>query len=1365
MKNLTTQKIVLGLLVAFVLALGVQGTADALTFGTSRSGDLQTVREDREFKISFSVSLRGASIKSGYKSTPRASIDTGVGTTTYYNDTGDTGYQSETQVLYDAAHDYDQESISITVPSGITVQKINGHNPVGVSPYAMYESTHISYATASDSQKLSSRVELSLMAADPGAFEITITGTTDDPSGSVVTNAPPFTVYIVAASLTVDATTLTGLTNGSTSADDTDDPQLNTSLTLTGGTVNTNVPMTYKVTGPGRVYVSIGERRLSATATLHTSSAAPVYLDMNGGTNRIEVSTPSASLAVPNVYIYGRPTMTVTHGAEQEGIVNGRLDDYLAVQVKDAKNRPISGLAIDFASGATAAMFTPVAGFLYGPNMMLAKPTTAPQPTGLDVYTDRNGEAKVYYKLGSESTENQRVTATLTSRFTVTATFDPTIGSGARRPTLSIVSGNNQRTDENGEIKDPLVVVVRRNGHRLPAHDVIFVAQKGVVTSGSRSNQRVTVPTDSNGEAEVMYDQNPGSGRDTVTASITSDGIDPEPPIAYEKAVTFGINGAPSSGGDSSAADDRDDDALPARGSLSISVSPDTGSTRTVTVTALNPAGTPALGISVILNVSNGATLSRTSGPTPLTSTLTLPGTAGDFVLTATTTADYTSDTETITVTLPGTLGLALIGDQVNGQQTVQVTARNAAGTLETTQVTVTLSGAGISRTVDVTGSQNVPIALPTTSGTLTARATGYNPGSVTLPARAAGTTTTTTTTTQTGTAGEADSIDIEGSRSIRGTVNQVSRLRVRVTDANNRGVSNVRVTYRVLAPGRGRLSQRGNGRAVVVQTDRNGDASASLTPLGGNLIVEAGAAGVSARVTFIIDVDGESVTPTTPRDTDTTPTPRRTIDPDVHVGAANRPPMLWIDGGSIYALVGADVQEFASGVEGAMNIAVGGGKVYWTEQTGESSGTINSANLDGSGMTELVETRWSVPMGIAVDTARSRLYWSNSSGKIKRANLNGSGITNVMQDLQGVRDIAVARGNLYWTQYDATEEEGNVGIVNPNAGRSNARYISTGSDAPGSIAIGGNTVYWTEQTGESSGTINSANLNGSGMTELVETRWSVPMGIAVDTARSRLYWSNSSGKIKNANLTGKQGRLVVDGLGMPGDMVLSNSIEAPAKTPTTDAEQTAATSKYDINGDGAVDSKDVDALIVAVAAGVTDAKYDVNGDGKVDIFDVSAVSSKRDAGAAAAPALLGTNLSIVQIDRLQEQIDLLVASNDRSPDTLRILTYLHQLIVMARPEKTQLLANYPNPFNPETWIPYELATDTEVRITIYNTHGVVIRTLELGHQSAGYYTGRDRAAYWDGRNALGEQVASGIYFYQFETDEMSSLRKMVILK
>ena len=139
--------------------------------------------------------------------------------------------------------------------------------------------------------------------------------------------------------------------------------------------------------------------------------------------------------------------------------------------------------------------------------------------------------------------------------------------------------------------------------------------------------------------------------------------------------------------------------------------------------------------------------------------------------------------------------------------------------------------------------------------------------------------------------------------------------------------------------------------------------------------------------------------------------------------------------------------------------------------------------------------------------------------------------------------------------------------------------------------------------------------------------------------------------------------------------------------------------------------------------------------------------------------------LSALEIHQIEEQIDLLIATNDPSPAAMRTLAYLQQLLVVARPEKTQLLANYPNPFNPETWIPYQLATDTDVRITIYNTQGSIVRTLQLGQQSAGYYTDRERAAYWDGRNALGEQVASGIYFYQLETDEMSTMRKMVILK
>ena len=97
--------------------------------------------------------------------------------------------------------------------------------------------------------------------------------------------------------------------------------------------------------------------------------------------------------------------------------------------------------------------------------------------------------------------------------------------------------------------------------------------------------------------------------------------------------------------------------------------------------------------------------------------------------------------------------------------------------------------------------------------------------------------------------------------------------------------------------------------------------------------------------------------------------------------------------------------------------------------------------------------------------------------------------------------------------------------------------------------------------------------------------------------------------------------------------------------------------------------------------------------------------------------------------------------------------------------QPTALLANYPNPFNPETWIPYQLAEPAEVSVSIYSVDGKLVRTLELGQVPAGTYQSRSRAAYWDGRNAQGESVASGVYFYTLQAGDFSATRKMVIRK
>ncbi len=800
----------------------------------------------------------------------------------------------------------------------------------------------------------------------------------------------------------------------------------------------------------------------------------------------------------------------------------------------------------------------------------------------------------------------------------------------------------------------------------------------------------------------------------------------------------------------------------------------DPAPTNTISVSDTSISGAP--GSAQDITVGAGTATVRVQGSSGFTSaggavsgsgtvrTITLPRTAANYILTVSA-SGYTDRQISVTVEAPqalGTLTVSKDGAQTGLQQQILVRASSAPS--RTVAFTVTRGGVRVgSGEILTTGSGRAIVSVPAT-GTyiLTVSATGYTSRQVTFTAGATTTTTTDTTpdpttpttpTTTTPTVSEPSSLQVAGQSTRSGTANTAldAPLLVRVLDDDGDAVAETRVIFRVRT-GQGRLSERGNGRAIALQTDNSGYARAPYTPISASSTVEAEASGVTRRVTFTITASGGAATPTT-RDTDTG---SDTISPVVHTAAAKRPPMLWVDNGAIYALVDTDVRRFAPTVDNALSLAIGGDTVYWTEKTGDSAGTINSANLDGTGIKEL-KAIMAVPMGITVDTTANLLYWTNSRGRIQSLNADGSGrVENVLQNLTSPLDIGLAGGNVYWTH-----SNGGIGFASLK-GQKQVRNISNGADAAGSLVIGGGKVYWTEETGENGGRIKSANLNGSGITD-VASIFAVPIGIGLDSSRGKLFWTNSRGRIQSSDLEGNGVSNVVDGLGSPGDMVLSNSIAAPAATTPTTTTTTADNAKYDVNGDGTVDN--MDAGLVSEAMGTSNAKYDVNNDGTVNFLDLLLVFDNRDEGAASAPTVLGMQLTAVQIDVIEEQIDLLIATGDRSPAAMRTLIYLQQLIATARPEQTQLLANYPNPFNPETWIPYELATDTTVTLTIYNAQGVVVRTLQLGHQSAGYYVGRDRAAYWDGRNAFGEQVASGIYFYQLETDAMSLMRKMVILK
>ncbi len=117
------------------------------------------------------------------------------------------------------------------------------------------------------------------------------------------------------------------------------------------------------------------------------------------------------------------------------------------------------------------------------------------------------------------------------------------------------------------------------------------------------------------------------------------------------------------------------------------------------------------------------------------------------------------------------------------------------------------------------------------------------------------------------------------------------------------------------------------------------------------------------------------------------------------------------------------------------------------------------------------------------------------------------------------------------------------------------------------------------------------------------------------------------------------------------------------------------------------------------------------------------------------------------------------------TPDNLANALLPVTLDSIGQPNKDRLLQNYPNPFNPETWIPYQLSVASPVSISIYDATGGLVRTLTMGYQSEGFYHNQGRAAYWDGRNALGERVASGVYFYRLETSSFQQIRQLVILK
>ena len=211
-------------------------------------------------------------------------------------------------------------------------------------------------------------------------------------------------------------------------------------------------------------------------------------------------------------------------------------------------------------------------------------------------------------------------------------------------------------------------------------------------------------------------------------------------------------------------------------------------------------------------------------------------------------------------------------------------------------------------------------------------------------------------------------------------------------------------------------------------------------------------------------------------------------------------------------------------------------------------------------------------------------------------------------------------------------------------------------------------------------------------------------------------------------------------------------------------AEITEATRlEGDVNGDGIVNIAD----LVLVASNLEETGQnaaDVNDDGVVNIADLVLVAGALGTSAA-APSLYPEALEVLTAAEVKQWLSAAQHLDLTDPRAQRGLLFLEHLLAVLTAKETVLLPNFPNPFNPETWIPYQLANPADVTVRIYAADGKLVRTLALGHQGVGKYYQRSRAAYWDGRNAVGESVSSGVYFYTLTAGDFTATRKMLIRK
>ena len=401
-----------------------------------------------------------------------------------------------------------------------------------------------------------------------------------------------------------------------------------------------------------------------------------------------------------------------------------------------------------------------------------------------------------------------------------------------------------------------------------------------------------------------------------------------------------------------------------------------------------------------------------------------------------------------------------------------------------------------------------------------------------------------------------------------------------------------------------------------------------------------------------------------------------------------------------------------------ALNVA--DSKIYWIDSYVTDFGRtsmIRWANLDGTDAEDLINPELQAPCGIDIDASEGKIYWTDfGTSKIQRANLDGTHVEDIITTgLAAPTSLALDRlqGKIYWANWKTGD------IQRSNIDGTHVETILTSVSAR-DIAVDAmaGRIYWTGYYRELGFVIKCADLDGANVRTRIASLGPQPNGIAIDTARGRIYWTENgfNMKVSRANLNGTNREDVVT-YRLDYASALMNRLRGITVDPNSGTIYWVDCS---LRGRGSPGE-----ILCAT---------------HVPIEPVSG---------SGIPGII--NPRFVALDTVP---------------TISVHVTGKLATLWGRVRRDALLQNFPNPFNPETWIPYQLAMDSEVTINIYSATGQVVRTLDLGYKQAGSYIASDKAAYWDGKNQQGESAGNGVYFYQFVTDDgPSATRKMLMVK